>query len=49
MTTLYFVILVVTYLVNAAYFGTKLVTLSSREESRGKSAGAPDLDSRCCN
>ncbi|SFS21111.1 hypothetical protein SAMN05421771_4044 [Granulicella pectinivorans] len=46
MTTLYFSALVVTYLVNAAYFGTKLVTSANREGSRKNIAGAPD--DRCC-
>jgi hypothetical protein len=49
MTTLYFATLAVTYLVNAAYFGPKLVAFSVKKSNRPTAPTASgDLQPRCC-
>jgi len=50
MTTLYFTALVVTYLVNGIYFGSKLIASSSARKGRSKNtAGPSDMQTRCCS
>ena len=48
MTTLYFAAVVVTYLANALYFGTKFAALSSARATARKSVNS-EMQTRCCN
>jgi len=48
MTTVYFTALVLTYLANGIYFGSKLVA-SSRRQSRKTTAAPSGMQTRCCN